>query len=200
MAAEAKTDKITAVVLAAGASTRMGSSNKLLARFDGRPIVEWVVRAAMSSAAAEIVVVTGFESERIREALAGFPVRFAENPDDAAGLSTSVKAGIAALNDDTTGALFLLGDMPRVTASVIDRLIACFRRRGGSAICRPVFGDRAGNPVLWPRDLFAAMAAIEGDRGGRDLLETHEDRLCPVGVDTDGVFFDVDEPGDLGGA
>jgi len=199
MATTTKPNKIAAVVLAAGASTRMGPANKLLAGIDGRPVIEWVVRAAMSSDADEVVVVSGFESERIREALSGFPVRFADNPDFAGGLSTSVRAGIAALADDTAGALFLLGDMPRVNASVIDRLIACFLRRGGTAICRPVFGDKAGNPVLWPRDLFAALAAVEGDRGGRDLLKAHEGRIFPVGVDTDGILFDIDEPRDLDG-
>jgi len=200
MACKAKAGKITALVLAAGASTRMGATNKLLADIDGRPVIEWVVEAALASEADEVVVVTGFESDRIREALTGFAVRFADNPDHATGLSTSAKTGIAALTGDTTGAVVLLGDMPRVTPSVIDRLIACFNRRGGRAICRPVFGDKAGNPVLWPRDLFAALQAVEGDRGGRDLLKTHENRLCPIGTDTDGIFFDVDEPGDLGDA
>jgi len=200
MASKAKAVKITALILAAGASTRMGATNKLLAEIDGRPVIEWVVQAALSSEADEVIVVTGFEPGRIREALAGFPVRFADNPDHGSGLSTSVKAGIAALTDDTSGAVFLLGDMPRVTPSVIDRLIACFRRRAGSVICRPVFGDRAGNPVLWPRDLFAALQAVDGDKGGRDLLNIHGDRLCPIGVDTDGIFFDIDEPGDLDGA
>jgi len=195
-----KPGKIAAVVLAAGASTRMGDANKLLAEIDGRPVIECVVRAALSSEADEVIVVTGFESGRIREALAGFAVRFADNPEHGAGLSTSVKAGIGGLTEDTTGAIVLLGDMPRVTPNVIDRLIACFRRRGSNVICRPVFGDKAGNPVLWPHDLFAALKAVDGDRGGRDLLKTHDDRLCPIGVDTDGIFFDIDEPGDLDSA
>ena len=90
---------IAAIVLAAGRSTRMGAANKLTADIGGKPMVRCVVEAALASAASPVLVVTGHQAADVRAALAGLAVAFVDNPDYAAGLSTSLKAGIAAVPD-----------------------------------------------------------------------------------------------------
>jgi len=188
---------VCAVVLAAGASRRMGVENKLLAEVGGVAMVRHVVTAALASKLSAVVVVTGFEGGRIRAALTELDLRFVDNPDYADGLSTSLRAGVGAARDDCTGAVILLGDMPRISPAIIDRLVESFRAGEGRSICVPVYDGRRGNPVLWPERFFSDLGAITGDRGGRDLLARLSDHVDPVDVDSPDIFSDVDTPDDL---
>ena len=117
---------ITAVVLASGQSKRMGPRNKLLEDFSGKPLVRHAVEAALASTARNVVVVTGFEEDRVHEALAGLDVKFARNQHYADGLASSLVAGIDAVPETADGAVVLLGDMPLVSPGLIDQLIAAF--------------------------------------------------------------------------
>jgi molybdenum cofactor cytidylyltransferase len=187
------------VVLAAGLSRRMGAANKLLAEVEGAPMIARCVDAVLASPARPVVVVTGHEAARVRRALAGRALSFAHNPEPEAGLSASLRTGIAALGDEVDGALVCLGDMPWVRPEHIGALIAAFEASGGRTICVPVFEGRRGNPVLWPARHFAEIAALEGDRGARALLDAHADEVCYVPVADAGVTLDVDTPGALAG-
>jgi molybdenum cofactor cytidylyltransferase len=183
---------VATVVLAAGRASRMGS-NKLLASLDGVPIVRHAVTAALASPARPVVVVTGNQADEIRAALDGLDVRFVHNPDFAAGMSTSLRAGLAEL-DDVDAALIVLGDMPRVTAAHLDALVGAFDPARGAGIVVPTFERKRGNPVLWARRYFAEMSALVGDVGARALLERHADDVCLVPVGDAGVLLDVDTP------
>lgn len=192
---------VAAVVLAAGQSRRMGGENKLLAPLGGAPLVRRAVAAARASRARPVVVVTGHEADRVEAALAGLGVRTIRNPDYALGLSASLRVGLAALEKDgVSGALICLGDMPRVTAATLDRLIDAFEAGGGRAVCAPTADGRRGNPVLWPADLFAAMKELAGDAGARELIARHADRLRTVPADAAEIFNDVDTPEALAAA
>ncbi len=184
--------RIAALVLAAGRSRRFGAVNKLLAEIDGTPMVARVVTAATASKAATVVVVTGHQAAKVRAALAG--AEFVDSPDYADGLSASLRAGLAALPDDIDGAVVCLGDMPRVTAALIDALIDAFDPAAGAAICLPTHRGKRGNPVLWARRFFAEMAAVTGDTGARHLIGEHADVVCEVPCNNDAVLVDVDTP------
>ena len=186
--------KIAAIVLAAGRSSRMAPANKLLTEVDGQAMVARAVDAALASQAGAVTVVTGHDGSRVRQALAGRDVKIVENADYADGLSASVRAGLVALPADLDGAVFLLGDMPRVTSAHIDRLIAAFNPDEGRAICVPTWRAKRGNPVLWSSRFFAEMRALEGDTGARGLLRAHADQVCEVEMSDDGVLLDVDTP------
>jgi molybdenum cofactor cytidylyltransferase len=189
---------IAAIVLAAGRSTRMGA-NKLVAELAGKPMVRHVVEAALASRARPVLVVAGHEAESVRAALAGLQVTLVDNPGYAAGLSTSLKAGIRALPEDCGGALVLLGDMPRITAAHIDRLIAAFAARDNRAIIVPAHEGRRGNPILWPRAHFREIMQLEGDAGAKKLLGLHASDVHEVDLATDAIFLDVDTPEALAG-
>ena len=188
---------VAAIVLAAGQSRRMGSVNKLLAGIAGKPMVAHVVDAALASAARPVIVVTGHEPERVRAALAGRDIAFAHNPDYAQGLSTSLRRGVAMLDETTDGAVVCLGDMPAIAAAHIDRLIAAFDPAAGHEICVPTRNGKRGNPVLWHRRFFARMAEISGDVGARHLIGENEDSLVEVPMDDDAVLADLDTPAAL---
>jgi len=190
--------RIAAIVLAAGQGTRMGGGGgKLLLDITGRPLLAGPVDAALSSQARPVVVVTGHRGDKVRTALAGRGLQFADNPRYADGLAGSLAAGIRALPPGLDGAVVLLGDMPKVQARHIEALIAAFAAAPPGSICVPMHAGRRGNPVLWPAALFGELAAIDGDTGGRALLSRYPERIRPVAMADDAVLIDIDEPADL---
>ena len=195
--ATAATGKVAAVVLAGGASKRMGRANKLLVEVGGAPMVRRAVATAIESDAAEVIVVTGHEADLVRRALSGLAVRFIHNPSYPEGLSTSLRAGIGAVSKNLAGAVVLLGDMPRLTAGTVNALIERFNADHDKTICQPTFDGRPGNPILWPREFFSDILAIWGDTGARQLLDRYSEQVSRVAVDDPGIHFDIDEPGDL---
>ncbi|MCK2095278.1 NTP transferase domain-containing protein [Thauera aromatica] len=188
--------RVAALVLAAGRSTRMGAENKLLLPVDGVPMVLRAVMAARASRACALTVVLGHEAGAVEAALAGSGAGFARNPDPAQGMSSSLRVGITALADEIDAVVVLLGDMPRITAAHVDRLIEAFDP-AQPAIIVPEHQGRRGNPVLWPRAFFAEMCALTGDQGARGLLERYPERVVRVAVDDEAIFIDVDRPADL---
>ncbi len=186
--------RIAAVVLAAGRSSRMGAANKLLADVDGVPMVRRAVDTTLASAARPVVVVTGNEQGKVQAALRGCKVTFIHNLGFAEGMSTSLRAGLAALPGKVDGALICLGDMPLVTPAVLDRLIAAFNPDEGRAICVPTWNGKRGNPVLWGRRFFAEMADLAGDVGAKHLIGEHADLVAEVAMPDDAVLTDIDTP------
>jgi molybdenum cofactor cytidylyltransferase len=185
--------RIAAVVLAAGLSSRMGA-NKLLAEVEGKPMVRHAVEAALASAAGSVVVVTGNNPEAVRQATGSPNAQFVDNPDFSKGLSTSLRAGLKALPPDCDGAIVLLGDMPGVSASLMDRLIAAFDPSEDRAICVATRHGKRGNPVLWARRFFPEMQALEGDVGARHLIGQYAELVCEVEAGDDAPLTDIDTP------
>ena len=185
--------RIAGILLAAGKSTRMGS-NKLLTLVSGKPMIRHSAEALLASSAGPVLVVTGHERERVEEALKGLDVRFIDNAAYASGLASSLKAGIAALPKDADGAVVALGDMPLVAGRHVNRLIAAFSPAERRTIIVPVHGGERGNPVLWGREYFAEMLALDGDRGAKSLMDKHEDHITEIAMRSDAVLADFDTP------
>lgn len=190
---------VGAVILAAGLGSRFRTVPKMLAPYDGTPMVRRAAEAALASRAGPVIAVLGTQAEGVRAALAGLDLAFVENPDPAAGLSTSLRAGLAALPPGTEAAVVLLGDMPRIGSAHIDALIAAYAGASPrpSAVV-PVSGGRRGNPVLLDLHRLAdALAGLTGDRGAGPILKGRGDVL-EVAADP-AVLFDVDTPEALEG-
>ena len=183
---------VTAVVLAAGQSDRMGDQFKLIAPFRGKLIIRHVCEAVAASKATSVVVVTGHRADEVRQALDGIDVQITRNPEYSSGLSTSLRAGVRALPAQTTACLVVLGDMPLIKPETIDRLIQAFHDADGPVICVPMCDSRRGNPVLWSTEFFDALTRIEGDQGARSLIAENSDSVVEVMVDDDGVLIDID--------
>jgi len=187
---------IAAIVLAAGRSSRMRPLNKLLEIIDGKPIIAHAVETALTSGAVcPIIVVTGFEADRVAAAMHGLDVTIVNNPDFEHGLSTSLRAGLAVLPPDCDGALILLGDMPRIEPSDIAALMTAAKDR--EAICVPVNRGKLGNPILWGATYFPEMTQLTGDAGAKQLLAKHRECIIEVPIASDRIFADIDTPADL---
>jgi molybdenum cofactor cytidylyltransferase len=191
--------RIAAVVLAAGRSTRMGGPNKLLAEIARRPLVRIVAEEALASRADPVIVVAGHQRAEVEKALAGLRVRIVHNPDFAEGLGTSLRAGIAAVPADSDAAIVCLGDMPRVDAALMNRLIAAFDPDRGALVVVPTFEGKRGNPVLWSRRFFPDLMAIEGDVGARHLIGRYSEAVAELTVEGKATLVDVDTPEALSG-
>ena len=189
-----KAPVIAGLVLAAGQSRRMGAANKLTVDIDGKPMVRHAAEALLESSAEPVVVVTGHQGTDVRAALDGLELQFADNPDYAEGLSTSLAAGIEALPDGVDGMVVCLGDMPMVEARHINRLISAFDQEEGRTICVPVTRGKRGNPVLWGADYFDDMNRIKGDVGAKHLMGQYAEAVCEVAIEDNAVLTDIDTP------
>lgn len=184
------------VVLAAGTSSRYGAENKLLQRVDGEPIVRRAARTLLEAGVEEVVAVVGHEADAVREALDGLDVRLRENEAYEAGQSTSVREGVRDAADwDADAVLIALGDMPFVAPASVTALLRAYEAWDASALAAAYEGQR-GNPVLFDARHFDALADVDGDVGGRDILLTADDAAL-VETGDPGVRRDVDEPSDL---
>ena len=186
--------RIGALLLAAGQSRRMGGPNKLLAAIDGTPMVAHVARRLLASRARPIVAVLGNQADTVDIALGKLPVKRVRNPEFAAGLSTSLKRGIAALPSDLDGVIVCLGDMPLISGRHLERLIAAFNPLEGRAIIVPTRRGKRGNPVLWSRQFFPEMTGLAGDVGAKHLIGEHAEFVAEVEMDDDAVLVDIDTP------
>jgi molybdenum cofactor cytidylyltransferase len=185
---------IAAVVLAAGRSTRMGA-HKLLLPLGGRPLVSYAVSAACASRATPVVVVLGFDAEAVRAALPPYRQRYVVNDAFASGMASSLRAGIAALLPSATGALVQLADQPLVGVSLVNQVLDEAAAHPEQIVAATYAGLRS-HPVYFPRALFAELAAVEGDEGGRSVLARHADRVRLLPLEPADAALDVDRTGD----
>jgi molybdenum cofactor cytidylyltransferase len=186
---------IVGILLAAGASRRFGSQ-KLLASVDGRPLVRFTVERLLATALDDIVVVLGSDATAVGAALGGLDVRTVTNAQYAAGMSTSLRAGLAALPEAADAVLVALADQPGVGAQIVDRLLARYRA-ARTAIVAPVYrGGVRGNPVLFDRAVFDELRAVTGDEGGRSIIARDPGRVALVDFDIE-MPADIDVPRDV---
>ena len=193
--------KISAILLVAGRSTRFGS-NKLLMPLGGMPVVRRAALSLVESKAAEVIAVTGHQAAEVERAMENLNLRLTHNPAFESGQATSLIAGLNEAAGDAEGYLFALGDQPLIGQLVIDRLIDAFAASGGKALAAaPYFEGRRGNPVLLSSALREELASLKGDEGARGILRTLQaespDRLAPVEVDGEEIFWDLDTAEDF---
>ncbi len=184
---------VAAVVLAAGASRRMGRP-KLALTHQGRPLLRRVVEAAVEGGCDPVMVVLGADADRYRPVLEGTPARVVYNPEHEHGMSTSIRAGIEALPEDARAAVILLADQPFIDAEVIRRMLQTYRITGSRIVaCR--YGDVVGVPALFDRALFLELLVLDGDQGARQVLQAYPRHVATVEIPPEAAR-DIDTPDD----
>jgi len=187
---------ITGVVLAAGASTRFGST-KQLAVVDGKPLPQHAIDALSEAGVDELLVVTGHDADAVEAALMLPPEgRFVRNPSHRDGQATSLAAALHAVHDDSQAVVVLMGDQPGITADVVRALIERFDETRAQ-IVRIAYLDGPG-PALLSREIYAEAGHLYGDAGARTLMASHPDWVVEVAVDAP-VPPDIDTTKDLPG-
>ncbi len=174
-----------------------GGRHKLLAEFDGVPLVRRSALTALAADAASVVVVTGHRKSEIEAALDGLALTFIDNPDYASGMASSLITGFSSRDADSAeGILVMLADMPGISTTHLDALISAFRNAGGEAVVRAVSQGKPGNPVILPHSLSQAVLRLEGDVGARNIIATSGLPVLDVDVG-DAALLDVDTPDEV---
>jgi molybdenum cofactor cytidylyltransferase len=181
------------VILAAGASNRMGR-NKMLLPIGGESILRRAVGRAVAAGLDPVVVVLGHDAGRARDELTGIPCRAVVNPDYARGVNVSLRAGIAALPAEARAVVVILADMPFVTASMIETLVDRYRETAAPLVVSDYDGVNAP-PILYDRSLFPELGAMEGEGCGKQVVKKHRGEAAVVAWPAE-ALADVDVPDD----
>src|SRR5258705_9789332 len=187
--------KIGIMILAAGASTRMGKPKQLLLH-RGQTLLRSAVETAVASLCRPIVVVIGAHAELVKEELEHLPILVVENREWEKGMSSSIRIGLDALVDTCAkldGVVIMLCDQPFVTAGVINSLVEAHRKTG-KIIVTSSYRETRGVPAFFSRQLFGEIAALESNEGARQVIANHSDAVAAIYFPEGTV--DVDTPGD----
>ena len=185
---------VSGVVLAAGSARRM-NGNKLLLDIGGRPLVRFAVEEAVAANLAEVLVIVSEPNAHvIGEALADIPAKIVTNPRAAEGMGTSVACAASSISADASALLLMQGDQPLVARTMLRRLIECWETESPPFVASR-YDELVTTPVLFDRSVFKELAALDGDRGARTLLDKHKKKGKTVGFPT-WRGADVDTPED----
>lgn len=198
------TEAVDILVLAAGRASRMNAPigategsdpspppHKLLAEFDGVPLIRKSVKTSLDCGGGKVHVVVGYRADEMRDALGDVEVDVIVNPDFDEGMASSLRTGVGALTANTAGLLILLADMPLIDHRHLRELLETFADAGGKCVVRAVSGDVRGNPVILPRATFEAISGLVGDVGARQIIA--DSGLPVIDVDIgDAALLDVD--------
>jgi molybdenum cofactor cytidylyltransferase len=189
--------RVSAVVLAAGASARMGRAKQLLP-LGRNTMLAQTLENVLAVRLDERVLVLGSSAEAIRQQLPQAQLeqfKVVVNQDYGQGMATSLRAGLSALDPRSDAALIILGDQPFIRPRTLDQIVDGYGRSRAPIVIPSYHGDR-GNPVLLDRSVFSEVMALEGDIGCRAIFGSHLEDILKVEVEDPGVLFDIDDQGD----
>lgn len=188
--------RVAGVILAAGASSRMGPTvNKLLLEVEGEPMVRRIARRATEAGLSPLVVVLGHDPERVRAALHGFECTFVQNADFTGPTSGSLHAGLRALDERTSATVVLLGDMVRVTTPMIEALLAAAARSDAPLVVSRYGDSVLAPPLLFRRALWPELLAWHGEGCGKAVVNAHRPEAVMMDWPAESLR-DIDTPAD----
>jgi molybdenum cofactor cytidylyltransferase len=189
-----KLDKVKALILAAGFSSRM-KTNKMLLPMGDMTVIENTLQGFLQPDVDGVAVVLGHEKEKIASVLASYPVEIIENPHFSQGMGSSVQAGIEQLqkDEDLAGVMITPGDMPFIQTKTVREIIKTYREFTYPIII-PVYRGRRGHPAFFAQELLPQLLAIAGDEGARGVIHRNPKKCFYLEVDDSGILIDMDAP------
>ena len=186
---------ISATILAAGSSQRMGD-NKLLLPFQDNTLINVVCKTIIDSYLKPVFVVTGFENKKVLESLPKSIDKIVYNEDWSRGMATSINKAISSLPNNIDGNMIVLGDMPLVTVKTINNLHQVFLNNNGNKIIYADYLGEQANPVIFPRKFFDEILHLNGDKGCKKIIYKNRKSSIGVPIDSSEVIFDCDTKDD----
>ena len=184
--------KISAIILAAGESKRMGSLNKLLLPIHEEPIIKIVCKNVIKAKLDQVILVTGYQSSEIKKVVPNKINQLIYNSQWKSGMMSSISAGMSKLDDDIDGNLIILGDMPLISTKIIKLIKGEFQKYSGEHIVYPKFGNKQANPVIFPKKYFCEISNLRGDKGCKKVLKQYsKDSIC-IEFQSNEVIVDFD--------
>jgi molybdenum cofactor cytidylyltransferase len=185
---------IWAMILAAGESKRMGKP-KLLLPFGEKTIIETIVEAVVSSKVEETLIILGSDREKIEDKIKNYPVEIVYNRDFRSGMLSSVQCGFKALPVETRAVLVVLGDQPKISKAIINKLIAAYKS-SEKGIVLPVYKKERGHPVLIDLKYREEVEKLSPEVGLRGTVYRHPEDILEVDVETPSIIKDIDDESD----
>jgi len=194
--------KISALVLAAGESKRMPGKNKLLLPFAGKTIVECTVDAVLQAEVDDVILVLGYEAEKIQKVVGDRPIKIIYNPDYRNGMAGSIHGGLKTLAPrfslknlfKKAGVMICLADQPLIQSAELNLLIAAFSQTKKKSIAVPAFKGQRGNPVIFDLRYRAEMLTLKGDAGCKPIIARHPEAVVEVEMPSGNILEDADTP------
>ena len=186
---------ISATILAAGSSQRMGD-NKLLLPFQDNTLINVVCKTIIDSYLKPVFVVTGFENKKVLESLPKSIDKIVYNEEWSRGMATSINKAISSLPNNIDGNMIVLGDMPLVTVKTINKLHQVFLNNNGNKIIYADYLGEQANPVIFPRKFFDEILHLNGDKGCKKIIYKNRKNSIGVPIDSSEVIFDCDTKDD----
>lgn len=181
---------ISAILLAAGKSRRMGKP-KLLMPFGQSTIVEQAIDNLLSSVVNEVIVVVGYGAKESIKTLVTKPVKLVTNPDYEQGMSTSIITGLNLVDSQAQAVMLALGDQPLINSQTINRLVKEFYNHD-KGIAIPTYQGSRGHPIIFAIKYKEKLLELKGDMGGRQIIKDHPDDILEVAVNCAGIYIDID--------
>ncbi len=190
MSNRSETKMISAILLAAGKSRRMGKP-KLLMPFGQSTIVGQAIDNLLSSVVDEVIVVVGYRAKEAIKTLVTKPIRLVTNPGYEQGMSTSIIAGLNIVDSQAQAVMLALGDQPLVNSQTINKLVKGFYNHD-KGIAVPTCQGRRGHPIIFAIKYREKLLELKGDMGGRQIIKDHPDDILEVAVNCEGIYIDID--------
>lgn len=187
---------ITAIVLAAGESRRMGTRNKMKLKINGQELIRQTVSTVLGSSINNVIVVTGYQPEVVRSSLAGLPVAKVHNKNYRQGQMSSVHKGLEEIKYSCDGIMVCLGDQPLLNSDDIDCLVNAFGQRTYGSILVPTYKGQRGNPVILSYEHRNQILKGKNNLGCRKLIEKNPESVYTLEMENDHVITDIDSPED----
>ncbi len=186
---------VSIVILAAGSASRMGKPKQLL-RYKNTTLLGHVIEVAKATSASKLYCTLGAYAEQILKQLEGGKTRFIMNTDWRPGLSSSIIAAVKHIQSEETqpnALLFILGDQPKVSSGYLNQMIHLHHEQPNTIIASN-YGEAIGVPSLFPKNKWRGLLQLEGDKGARNYLRSHKDKL--ISLDARPFLMDIDTPED----
>tara|TARA_Y100000590_G_C15619512_1_gene977024 strand:+ start:536 stop:1108 length:573 start_codon:yes stop_codon:yes gene_type:complete len=188
---------ISAILLAAGQSKRMGGENKLLKIYRGKILINHILYSLIKSSVNKIIIVLGFEHLKIRKKLLkSKKIKIVINKNYKKGMSSSIKTGLNKLSKKDKGFLIVQGDMPKVTKTTINKICLSIIK-SNKKIFLPKFKDRTGNPIGFKQSLIKLIYNIKGDRGAKNLIKKNGENIKLININSKSILTNFNKKKDF---
>ena len=182
---------ITAILLAAGQSKRLKDENKLTKLFKGKPLINHILFSLIKSKVNKIIIVLGFEHLKIKtKLLKSKKINFVINKNYKKGMSSSIKTGLKKLPKNSKGFLIVLGDMPNITKTTINKICLSITR-SDKEIILPKFKNKTGNPIGFKQSMIKNIYKIKGDRGAKDMIKKNNKKIKFLNINSKSILVNL---------
>ena len=188
---------ISAIVLAAGQSKRMGGDNKLMKKYNKKYLINHIIGTLLKSKVNKIIVVLGFQKIKVRKiTVKNKKINFVFNKNYKSGMASSIKTGLKEISKRSIGFLIVQADMPLISKKIIDSL--CYSiRNNNKEIVAPIYKSNMGNPIGFKRSMTRILNKTKGDSGAKKMIKRNKKKLSLIKVNSKSIFKDFNTQRDF---